>query len=104
MFCSLALGETNPGLKIEQPKTTKTDLVAALKEAVAYCDKAYDSMTDAPGAQMVKLFGMDMPKFGPLNTNNTHNMEHNGNLFTYIRPKNILSPPTPHPPPSTPNK
>src|SRR5260370_28957495 len=26
-FCSLALGETNPGLKIEQTKTTKADLV-----------------------------------------------------------------------------
>jgi len=26
-----AIGETNPGLKIEQTKTTKADLVAALK-------------------------------------------------------------------------
>ena len=40
MFCSLALGESNPDHKIEQTKTTKADLVAALKEAVAYCDKA----------------------------------------------------------------
>src|SRR5579863_2957035 len=70
MFCSLALGENNPDHKIEQTKTTKADLVAALKEAVAYCDKAYDGMTDASGAQMVKLFGMDMPKFGALNINN----------------------------------
>src|SRR2546430_11721602 len=62
MFCSVALGEKNPGLKIEQTKTTKADLVAALKEAVAYCDKAYDSMTDASGSQMVKLFDMDLPK------------------------------------------
>src|SRR2546430_12688318 len=62
MFCSVALGEKNPGLKIEQTKTTKADLVAALKEAVAYCDKAYDSMTDASGSQMVKLFDMDLPR------------------------------------------
>src|SRR2546430_10367403 len=62
MFCSVALGEKNPGLKIEQTKTTKADLVAALKEAVAYCDKAYDSMTDASGSQIVKLFDMDLPK------------------------------------------
>src|SRR2546426_5200819 len=59
LFCSIALGETNPGLKIEETKTTKADLVAALKGALAYCDKAYDGATDASGAQMVKLFGMD---------------------------------------------
>jgi len=44
-------------------QNTKADLVAALKTAVAYCDKAYDGMTDASGTQMVKFFGQDMPKF-----------------------------------------
>jgi len=94
MFCSLAIGETNPGLKIEQTKTTKADLVAALKGALAYCDKAYDSMTDASGTQMVKFFGQDMPKFGVLNINNMHDMEHYGNLVTYMRMKNIVPPST----------
>jgi uncharacterized damage-inducible protein DinB len=93
-FCSMAVGETNPGLKIEQTKTTKADLVAALKDALAYCDKAYDSMTDASGTQTVKLFGMDMPKFGVLNINNAHDMEHYGNLVTYMRLKNIVPPTT----------
>jgi uncharacterized damage-inducible protein DinB len=97
-FCSLALGESNPDHKIEQTKTTKADLVAALKEAVAYCDKAYDGMTDASGAQMVKLFGMDMPKFGVLNINNMHDMEHYGNLVTYMRLKNIVPPTSEQPP------
>ncbi len=91
-FCSLALGETNPGLKVEQTKTTKADLVAALKDALAYCDKAYDTMTDASGTQTVKMFGMDMPKFGVLNINNAHDMEHYGNLVTYMRLKNVVPP------------
>jgi uncharacterized damage-inducible protein DinB len=99
-FCSLALGETNPGLKIEQSKTTKADLVAALKDALAYCDKAYDSMTDASGIQTVKLFGMDMPKFGVLNINNAHDMEHYGNLVTYMRLKNIVPPTSEQAPPA----
>ena len=99
-FCSLALGETNPGLKIEQTKTTKADLVAALKDALAYCDKAYDSMTDASGIQTVKLFGMDMPKFGVLNINNAHDMEHYGNLVTYMRLKNIVPPTSEQAPPA----
>jgi uncharacterized damage-inducible protein DinB len=103
MFCSVALGEKNPGLKIEQTKTTKADLVAALKDAVAYCDKAYDSMTDASGSQMVKMFDMDMPKLGVLNINNMHDMEHYGNLVTYMRLKNIV-PPTSEQPPAAPQK
>ena len=103
-FCSMALGENNPGLKIEQSKTTKADLVAALKGALAYCDKAYDSMTDASGTQMVKFFGQDMPKFGVLNINNAHDMEHYGNLVTYMRLKNIVPPTSEQPPPAAPEK
>src|ERR1700730_11582244 len=102
-FCSIALGEKNPGLKIEQTKTSKADLVAALKDAVAYCDKAYDGMTDASGSQMVKLFDMDLPKLGVLNINNMHDMEHYGNLVTYMRLKNIV-PPTSEQPPAAPQK
>jgi len=103
LFCSVALGETNPGLKIEQTKTTKADLVAALKEAVSYCDKAYDSMTDTSGAQTIKLFGGDAPKLGALSVNNMHNMEHYGNMVTYMRLKNIV-PPTSEQPPTAPQK
>ena len=40
---------------IETTKTTKSELIAALKEALAYCDRAYDSLTDVTAAQMVKL-------------------------------------------------
>jgi uncharacterized damage-inducible protein DinB len=102
-FCSLALGEKNPGLKIEQTKTTRADLIVALKDAIAYCDKAYDTMTDAFGAQTVKLFGTDMPKLGVLNINNMHDMEHYGNLITYMRLKNIV-PPTSEQAPAAPQK
>src|SRR5208282_327652 len=62
LFCSIELGEKNPAPKIEQTKTSKADLIAALKSAFAYCDKAYDGMTDASATQMVKLFGHDAPK------------------------------------------
>jgi uncharacterized damage-inducible protein DinB len=99
-FCALALGETNPGLKIEETKTTKADLVAALKGALTYCDKAYDTMTDVSGLQTLKMFGMDMPKFGVLNINNAHDMEHYGNLVTYMRLKNIVPPTSEQAPPA----
>ena len=41
---------------IEKTKTFKADLVSAINDAVAYCNKAYDSMTDAKGSEMVKFF------------------------------------------------
>jgi uncharacterized damage-inducible protein DinB len=96
MFCSIALGEKNPAPKIEQTKTSKADLIAALKDAFAYCDKAYNGMTDASATQMVTLFGGNTPKLGVLTVNNVHTIEHYGNLVTYLRIKNIV-PPTSEP-------
>jgi uncharacterized damage-inducible protein DinB len=104
LFCSMALGEKNPGLNIEKTKTSKADLIAALKEAEAYCDKAYDTMTDASGAQMVKLFGNDAPKLDVLVVNNMHNMEHYGNMVTYMRIKGIVPPTSEQPPQAQPKK
>jgi len=95
-FCSIALAEKNPAPKVEETKTSKADLIAALKAAFAYCDKAYDGMTDASGAQTVKLFGKDTPKLSVLTVNQMHNLEHYGNLVTYMRLKNIV-PPTSEP-------
>jgi uncharacterized damage-inducible protein DinB len=92
LFCSTASGEKNPDLKIEKTKTSKADLVAALKDGFAYCDKVYDAMTDAAATQTVKFFGMDVPKFAVLNINIGHNMEHYGNLVTYMRIKGIVPP------------
>ena len=92
LFCSTASGDKNPGLNIEKTKTSKADLIAALKEGFAYCDKVYDSMTDATATQMVKFFGNDAPKHALLSLNVGHNMEHYGNLVTYMRIKGIVPP------------
>ena len=91
-FCSVVLGEKNPAPQVEKNKTSKADLIAALKEAFAYCDKAYDGVTDASGTQMVKLMGRDTPTLGALAVNATHTVEHYGNLITYLRMKNIVPP------------
>jgi uncharacterized damage-inducible protein DinB len=91
-FCSVALGDKNPAPKIEQTKTSKADLIAALKESDAYCDKAFEGMTDALGAQPVKIMDRDMPRLAALTINNMHGMEHYGNLVTYMRMKSIVPP------------
>ena len=92
LFCSSVLGEKNPALKIERTKTSKADLIIALKEGFAYCDKAYDGMTDASAPQLVKFFGGDIPKLSVLSVNIAHSAEHYGNLVTYLRLKNIVPP------------
>jgi len=105
MFCSVALAEKNPAPKIEQTKTSKAELIAALKDAFAYCDKAYDSMTDAAGSQTVNLFGTPyVPKTSVLGVNLIHTMEHYGNLTTYLRIKNIVPPTSEQAPPPAPKK
>jgi uncharacterized damage-inducible protein DinB len=91
-FCSIVLGEKNPLPKIEKTKSTKADLIAALKESFAYCDRAYNAITDASGAEMTKFRGMNAPKLGILSVNTTHSTEHYGNLVTYMRLKNIVPP------------
>lgn len=92
-FCSTATGEKNPDLKIEKTKTSKADIIAALKDSFTYCDKAYAAMTDGSGTATVKLFGgEDIPKLDVLTVNLMHTMEHYGNLVTYMRMKNIVPP------------
>jgi uncharacterized damage-inducible protein DinB len=99
MFCSTALGEANPMKDIEKTKTSKADLVAAIKGGVAYCTKAFDSMTDAKGSQMVKLFNFDLAKLTLFSINSAHTDEHYGNMVTYMRLKGIVPPTSENPPP-----
>jgi uncharacterized damage-inducible protein DinB len=91
-FCSEATGEPNPMKSVEKTKTSKADLVAALKDAVAYCNKAYAGMTDAQGSQTVKLMNYDVAKLTVLSVNTAHTDEHYGNMVTYLRIKNIVPP------------
>jgi uncharacterized damage-inducible protein DinB len=91
LFCSAALGEKNPAPGIEKSKTTKADLSAAVKEAFAYCDKAY-ALSDDQVTQAVKFFGAERTKLGVLSFNSMHNMEHYGNIVTYMRLKGLVPP------------
>ena len=102
MFCSQASGEANPMKDIEKTKTSKADLVFAIKDAVAYCNRAYDSMTDAKGSEMVKLFGLNLAKLTLFSLNTAHTDEHYGNMVTYLRLKGIVPPTSENPPAQAP--
>ena len=92
LFASKVLGEPYPKLQIEKTRTTNTELIAALKEAFAYCDRAHAGMTEVSAVEGAKLFAGEMPKLGILTTNNLHSVEHYGNLVTYMRMKGIVPP------------
>lgn len=89
-MCSPVLGEKNPAPKIEKSKTSKAELVAALNDAFAYCDKAYETINDTTAVEMVKAMGSESPKLGVLSSNQLHTIEHYGNLVTYMRLKGLV--------------
>jgi len=99
MFCAMAQGLPNPAKNIEKTKTSKADLVAALKEAVAYCGNAFDALTDANGSELVKFRGFQLAKLTMMSLNTAHTDEHYGNMVTYMRLKGIIPPTSENAPP-----
>ncbi len=92
MLCAAALGEPARGEDdIEKSKTTKADLIAALKASNEYCGRAY-ALTDAQAAGMTKLFGQDQTRMFALSLNAAHGGEHYGNVVTYMRMKGMVPP------------
>jgi uncharacterized damage-inducible protein DinB len=91
-FCSQVSGESHQAGSVEKTKTGKAELIAALKEAIAYCGKTYGAMTDAKGGEMTKMMNLDFAKMSVLSANTAHNYEHYGNMVTYMRLKGIVPP------------
>src|SRR5712692_3500371 len=56
-------------------KTSKADLVAALKQSFEICDTAYDSLTDASAAEIITTPRGQISKLGALVRNTTHDNE-----------------------------
>jgi uncharacterized damage-inducible protein DinB len=104
MFCSAASGAANPSKDIEKTKTSKADLVAAIKGAVAYCNSTFDGLNDAKGSEMVKLFSFNLARLSLLSLNTAHTDEHYGNMVTYLRMKGIVPPSSENAPPPSPKK
>lgn len=97
-FCGPVVGDGAKSPEVEKNKTSKADLIQGLKDAFAYCDKAYDSMTDAHSAEIVNFFGRKAAKLTLLDFNSAHNDEHYGNIVTYLRIKGLVPPSSQHQP------
>jgi len=92
LICGAAMGESpSKEHDIEKTKTTKADLVTALKASNEYCAKAY-TQTDKAAQGQTKLFGETQTRLYALMLNATHDGEHYGNMVTYLRLNGIVPP------------
>jgi len=80
-------------------KTTKPELVAALKESFAYCDRVFAALTDATAGEMVssRLGGPFPPtptrsRLATLYNLVRHSNEMYGYMAVYLRLKGIVPP------------
>ncbi len=73
-------------------KTSKADVTAALNDAFAECDKAYDALTDANASEMIKAGRAQRTRMGALVGNYSHDNEQYGILTVYLRLKGVLPP------------
>src|SRR5260370_20357934 len=74
--CSTVKGEAKTATAAS--KTSKADLVAALKESSAECDSAFETLTDANATEMIKTARGQRSKLGALVGNTIHDNEEYG--------------------------
>ena len=73
-------------------KTTKADIVAALKDSFAECDRAIDSLTDATATQMIAIGRAQRSKLGASWGTVSHDNEMYGTMAVYMRSKGLVPP------------
>jgi uncharacterized damage-inducible protein DinB len=80
-------------------KTTKADLVAALKQSFDTCDAVYDGLTSANAADAVPFFRGKQARLDALAGNVAHDNECYGSMAVYMRLKGLVPPSSePRPP------
>jgi DinB family protein len=89
--CSGLTGERKPNPA--QGKTSKADIVAALKASFEACDAAWAAMNDTTAMEMVAgRGGQQSPKIVMLIGNNMHIQEMYGYISPYMRLKGVVPP------------
>lgn len=73
-------------------KTSKADIVVALKDSIADCDKAFDALTDAAASEKVKMGRSEVTKMGALARVVIHDNEEYGYMAVYLRLKGLVPP------------
>lgn len=92
--CAALKGEGNTHKDDDFEKTAKTkeEVVKAVKAVFDYCDGAFKNLTDGTLKETTKSGTRDVPKASPVVLVVAHDMEHYGNIVTYMRLKGIVPP------------
>jgi hypothetical protein len=91
VFCAPARNDKTPYEEDRFEKTTKTkaEIIKALNDSIAYCDAAYNALTDKTAAEAILP---NVARAQRLINNAGHLQEHYGNLVTYFRIKGMVPP------------
>jgi hypothetical protein len=96
VFCAAARGEKAPFAEdaFEKSATTRTAIIKALEDSLAYCDAAYTTLTDRTAAEIIDapFGGGKATRAAALIGNTGHLQEHYGNLVTYLRMNHLVPP------------
>ena len=90
-WCAQILGEPLTQTQYEKRLTAKADIIKAIQDAGAYCEKAY-AITDAQAGGETTIWGGQQAKIKGLIDNAAHDWEHYGNIVTYLRIKGMVPP------------
>jgi uncharacterized damage-inducible protein DinB len=97
LWCAQAQGEKNPnaGINLEKTLSTKAEFLKALNDSFAYCDGAYNALTDASGAEIIEITQESgrvqrVTRMALLILNLEHESEVYGSIATTMRIKNIV--------------
>jgi uncharacterized damage-inducible protein DinB len=99
LFCSASKGAPFPSKINAETLATKEAALKALTDALAYCDAAYQEVTDANFGERATISGFgnkptETTRGAILMFNTTHNNEHYGNIVVYLRLREIVPPST----------
>ena len=89
-LCNAVMGQQKTGTA--SGKTAKADIVAALKDSFADCDKAFDALTDAEATETIKMGRNEVTKMGALVRTVIHDNEEYGYMAVYLRLKGVVPP------------
>jgi len=92
-FCGAAAGEADASPEdFEETRTHKAEIIDALEQGFAYCERVFARTTDAGAVAPADFGGSANTVGGILAFNSAHNYEHYGNLVTYMRINGIVPP------------
>ena len=90
--CAKAKGVPSPVQDVEKKLSSKADIVKALKDAVAFCEGVFSSLTEQGADEFVRQGPVEIPRSAALIGVLAHNAEMYGISKVYLRAKNLVPP------------